>query len=77
MPNARYYGLFRTDKNIREGLLLEEANCRTLQLYIDRHVNIPAALQKEWIFQLVEAVSCVHSKGIVHSNLSTTNVLVR
>jgi serine/threonine protein kinase len=27
-------------------------------------------------FQLVEAVAYVHTKGIVHSNLSTTNVLV-
>jgi hypothetical protein len=47
MPNARYYGLFRTDKNIKEGLLLEEANCRTLQLYMDKHVNVTATLQKE------------------------------
>jgi serine/threonine protein kinase len=28
------------------------------------------------IFQLVEAVVYVHSKGIIHLNLSTTNVLV-
>jgi serine/threonine protein kinase len=43
---------------------------------MDKHVDIPAALQKDWILQLVEAVAYVHSKGIVHSNLSTTNVLV-
>jgi serine/threonine protein kinase len=76
MPSTRYYGLFRTDKNTKEGLLLEEANCGTIQSYMDKHVDIPAALQKEWIFQLVEAVAYVHSKGIIHSNLSTTNVLL-
>jgi serine/threonine protein kinase len=43
---------------------------------MDKYIDVPAALQKEWIFQLVEAVVYIHSKGIVHLNLSTTNVLV-
>jgi serine/threonine protein kinase len=77
MIAARYYGPFGTDQNTKEGLLLEEANHGDLQSYIDRKdVNISNALRREWSFQLATAVAYVHSKGIIHSNLSTTNVLV-
>jgi serine/threonine protein kinase len=59
------------------GLLLSEAIYGDLQTYIDSaESKFHYTLRKEWSLQLAEAVPYVHEKGIVHSNLSTTNVLV-
>jgi len=62
---------------MKEGLLLKEANCGDLQSYIDtNNSNINNALRRKWSIQIAEAVAYVHQKGIIHSNLSTANVLV-
>ncbi|KAH8723059.1 kinase-like domain-containing protein [Phaeosphaeriaceae sp. PMI808] len=72
----RYYKPY-TIKGMKEGLLLDEANCGDLQSFIDRDdCNINEALRRKWSLQIAEAVSYVHEKGIIHSNLSTKNVLV-
>jgi serine/threonine protein kinase len=64
-------------KGMKKGLLLGEANCGDLQSYIDKsHCEIDSALRKQWSLQVAQAVEYVHGKGIIHSNLSTTNVLV-
>ena len=73
---SRYHGRFTMD-NMREGLLLGEANCGDLQSYIEKHNSkINIALRKQWSLQVAQAIAYVHEKGIIHSNLSTTNVLV-
>jgi len=76
-PNlARYCGPSET-KGIKDGLLLIEANCGDLQSYIDGdNGKIDDSLRRRWSLQIAEAVAYVHEKGIIHSNLSTTNVLV-
>lgn len=62
---------------MKDGLLLGEADCGDLQSYIDRDDSeIDDALRRKWSLQIAEAVAYVHEKGIIHSNLSTTNVLV-
>jgi serine/threonine protein kinase len=38
--------------------------------------KIGTALRERWSLQIAEAVAHVHEKSIIHSNLSTTNVLV-
>ncbi|KAL5411208.1 hypothetical protein PMIN04_010330 [Paraphaeosphaeria minitans] len=64
-------------KGMKEGLLLGEANCGELQSYIDKfNCTIDNALREQWSLQVAQAVEYVHGKGIIHSNLSTTNVLV-
>lgn len=72
----RYNGPYRIE-GMKEGLLLSEANCGELQSYIDKfNCKIDSALRKQWSLQVAQAVEYVHGKGIIHSNLSTTNVLV-
>jgi serine/threonine protein kinase len=62
---------------MKDGLLLEEANCGHLQSYMEtKDVDIPSALRREWCLQLATALAHIHSKGIIHLNLSTNNVLV-
>jgi hypothetical protein len=72
----RYYGLFRTSEDMPDGFLLEGANCGDLESYIDSDCKMDDALRQRWSLQIDEAVAHVHKKGIIHSNLSTTNVLV-
>ncbi|KAH7111255.1 hypothetical protein B0J11DRAFT_543265 [Dendryphion nanum] len=62
---------------MKKGLLLGEANCGNLQLYIDRvNCGIDSMLRKQWSLKVTQAVEYIHGKGIIHSNLSTTNFLV-
>jgi serine/threonine protein kinase len=61
---------------MKDGLLLGEAEGGDLQSYIDRREDIEDTLRRKWSLQIAKAVAYVHEKGIVHSNISTTNVLV-
>ncbi|KAH8707500.1 kinase-like domain-containing protein [Phaeosphaeriaceae sp. PMI808] len=72
---VRYYGLLTTGEGMKDGLLLDEANRGDLESYIDSH-EIDDALRRTWSLQIAEAVAYVHKKGIIHSNLSTANILV-
>ena len=62
---------------MNDGLLLSEANRGDLQSYIDKHnAGIKGALRRKWSLQIAQAVAHLHEKGVVHSDLSTANVLV-
>jgi serine/threonine protein kinase len=61
---------------MEEGFLFDEANCGDLQSYMDGEREISDTLRMDWSVQIAEALAYVHERGIIHSNLSTTNVLV-
>lgn len=75
--NTRYYGTYSIE-GMKDGLLLGDANYGDLQSCIDGrdYGEIDDALRTKWSLQIAEAVAYIHEKGIIHSNLSTTNVLV-
>lgn len=73
--DTRYYGIHKTP-GMKDGLLLKEANCGDFQSYMNQNSNINNALRRKWSLQIAEAVAYVHEKGIIHSNISTTNILV-
>jgi serine/threonine protein kinase len=73
----RYYELFTpANEDKKHGLLLHEANRGNLQSFIDNQEEIDDFLRRKWSVQIAEAVAYVHKKGIIHSNISTTNVLL-
>ncbi|OAL55907.1 kinase-like protein [Pyrenochaeta sp. DS3sAY3a] len=74
---VQFHGPYKIEGR-KEGLLLAEANRGNLQSYIDSddYLDIDESLRKKWSLQIAEAVSYVHKNGIIHSNLSTANVLV-
>jgi serine/threonine protein kinase len=60
-----------------DGLILSEANCGDLQSFLDQEdVDIDITARKNWSIQLAQALAYTHEKGIIHKNLSTTNVLL-
>ncbi|KAL5400702.1 hypothetical protein PMIN03_012150 [Paraphaeosphaeria minitans] len=72
----RYHGPCIT-KGRLDGLTLSEANCGDLQSFLDREdINIDITTRKRWALQLAQALAYIHEMGIVHKNLSTTNVLL-
>jgi len=74
--DASYHGPCSIE-GMKDGLLLSEANCGDLQSYIDRENNdVHDVLRKKWSLQVAKAVAYVHENGVIHMNLSTTNVLL-
>ncbi|OAA55615.1 Protein kinase-like domain protein [Niveomyces insectorum RCEF 264] len=58
------------------GLLLAEASHGDLQTYLDTHPAPDRSLALKWCQQAVEAIAYVHSRGVVHSDLRTGNLLL-
>ncbi|RDA94638.1 hypothetical protein CP533_2495 [Ophiocordyceps camponoti-saundersi (nom. inval.)] len=58
------------------GLLLGQASHSNLQHYMDRNPSIDLRQRVLWCRQLAEAISHIHSRGVVHSDLRPRNVLV-
>lgn len=74
-PHGSYLGW--QDDPERPGLRLAEASEGSLQHYLERHHdNIPASVRSKWCRQVVEAISYIHSHGIIHSDLRSENFLV-
>jgi len=76
MPILILVARYRGHSEIEGGLLLDKANCGDLQSYFDGDNKVNNALRRKWSLQIAEAVAYVHEKGVIHSNLSTRNVLV-
>ncbi|KAF2726452.1 kinase-like protein [Polyplosphaeria fusca] len=71
-----YYGPYMT-KGDKDGLLLGEADCGDLQSHIDRgDMDIDNGIKTKWCLQAAESLSYTHENGIIHSDFSTTNILV-
>ncbi|GAB7353558.1 hypothetical protein MBLNU459_g3992t1 [Dothideomycetes sp. NU459] len=59
------------------GLLFREANCGNLQRYLETHnAGLDLQLRLQWRLQAAEAISYIHSKGVIHSDLRPENLLL-
>lgn len=60
---------------ISEGLLLERASLGSVTEYLS--TCNPASWQRLlWIYQVADALSRVHEKGVIHRDISTNNLLL-
>ncbi|RYO78291.1 hypothetical protein DL762_008773 [Monosporascus cannonballus] len=72
---VRYYG-WQDEPDTPQGLLLAEASHGSLQRYLDMEREIPIATRLKWCRQVIEAITFIHSRGVIHSDLRPDNVLL-
>lgn len=65
------YGAFVPGK---EGILMEYIDGRTLTEFMAEHP--PLSLRRKIFGQLLDAVDCLHRKGIIHNDLKPDNLLI-
>src|SRR5690349_3598669 len=67
----RYYGCMET------ALILQYARYGSIrQYYASQTAAVPALLKLRWVEQIASAVAFVHSKGVLHGDISCDNVML-
>ncbi|KKK18994.1 kinase domain containing protein, partial [Aspergillus rambellii] len=60
----------------RDGLILEYMKNGDLKTYIQAQSSIPMGLKLKWAYQITQAVSLLHSNGIIHCDIKPRNFLL-
>ena len=67
----RYYG------SLEDALILEYACNGSIRQYLARQtMPVPLALQLRWVEQITAAIAFVHSKNVLHGDISCNNVFL-
>ena len=60
----------------RDGLILEHMKNGDLKTYLQAQNSTPMSLKLKWADQIVQAVSLLHSNGIIHCDIKPRNFLL-
>lgn len=60
----------------RDGLILEHMQNGDLKTYLQAQNSIPMSLKLKWAYQIAQAVSLLHSSGIIHCDIKPRNFLL-
>ncbi|KAJ6016304.1 kinase domain containing protein [Penicillium herquei] len=60
----------------KDGLILEYMKNGDLKTYLQAQNSIPRSLKLKWAYQIAEAVSLLHSNGIIHCDIKPRNLLL-
>lgn len=72
-PHERLVQIFG---HSRDGLILEYMKNGDLKTYLQAQHSIPINLKLKWAYQIAQAVSLMHSNGIIHCDIKPRNFLL-
>ncbi|KAF5022510.1 hypothetical protein F66182_5412 [Fusarium sp. NRRL 66182] len=70
----RYYGVLDN-----AGVLVQFARHGSIRQYysrLEQHEDVPLSTRTRWIEQTAEAIAFIHSKGVIHCDISSNNVFL-
>jgi len=67
---VRYFGV------VENAILLEFASHTSIRQYVTRGNQAPLSIKLRWVKQLFDAVQFIHSKGVLHSDISCNSVFL-
>ncbi|KAF2805396.1 kinase-like protein [Mytilinidion resinicola] len=67
---VRYFGI------LENAIILQFASQTSIRQYVARQKHVPLSLRLRWVEQLFDAVRFIHSRSVLHGDISCNNVFL-
>jgi len=74
---GRHNGIVRYFGVLENAILLQFASQTSIRQYLARQKNqVPLSLRLRWVKQLIDAVRFIHSRSVLHGDISCNNIFL-